>query len=99
MFKLYSLPQSKSNLQIKDVNYFGLDDEYVMSGSDDGILFICKPCLWPLLIYRGPKDVGDCTAVESRRGCDKRHDRASVLSCHRSFRDRSHRQNILPGRS
>jgi DDB1- and CUL4-associated factor 6 len=30
------------------VNYFGLDDEYVMSGSDDGILFICtSPSLFP----------------------------------------------------
>jgi hypothetical protein len=32
---------NNSNCQIKDVNYYGLDDEYVMSGSDDGILFIC----------------------------------------------------------
>lgn len=41
MFKLYSFFHDNSNLQIKDVNYYGLDDEYVMSGSDDGILFIC----------------------------------------------------------
>ena len=34
-------PPFAANSQIKDVNYFGLDDEYVMSGSDDGILFIC----------------------------------------------------------
>ena len=34
------------NSQIKDVNYFGLDDEYVMSGSDDGILFICIIISW-----------------------------------------------------
>lgn len=41
----YPFPISIShlNFQIKDVNYYGLDDEYVMSGSDDGILFICIP--------------------------------------------------------
>lgn len=29
-------------MKVKDVNYYGLNDEYVMSGSDDGVLFICR---------------------------------------------------------
>lgn len=29
-------------MKVKDVNFYGLNDEYVVSGSDCGHLFICK---------------------------------------------------------
>ena len=40
MLTPYPPQMCRSDLQIKDVKYYGLNDEYVMSGSDGGALFI-----------------------------------------------------------
>lgn len=88
---------------VKDANFFGLRDEYVVSGSDGGHLFIWDKKTSALVnILEGDNEVvnvvqGKSSFLALRSGLPLKHVdfRPPIRASHSCFRYRPHHQNLL----
>jgi nuclear receptor interaction protein len=84
---------------VKDVNYFGLQDDYVVSGSDSGHVFIWDRKTAQLLnILEGDGEVVNVVQgrwIISWLPADSNNGRTSIRTDYGSFRHRPHYQDLF----